>query len=116
MSIFGSARRATCSWALEPETFVPEQATRRFALVVNTYAAVKLTPPSVMAVSETAPSVEVDIRPSGTPDIVELLDRGELERAVGDFADPGERFAPSPLHEDPFVLVMWRGHPAGGRD
>jgi DNA-binding transcriptional LysR family regulator len=102
--------------ALEPETFVPEQATRRFALAVNNYAAVVPTPPPVMAVAVTAPSVGLDIRPSGTLDIVELLERGELELRWSDFADPGERFAPSPLPEDSFVLAMRRGHPAGGRN
>jgi DNA-binding transcriptional LysR family regulator len=101
--------------ALEPETFLPEQATRRFALAVNNYAAVVLSPPLVTAAGEAAPSVSLDIRPSGTLDIVELLDRGELDLAVGDFATRGERFAIRPLLDDPFVLAMRRGHPAGRR-
>jgi DNA-binding transcriptional LysR family regulator len=101
--------------ALEPETFVPEQATRRFALAVNNYAAVVLSPPLVMAVAERAPSVRLDIRPSGTLDVVELLDRGELDLATGDLAHPGERFAWLALLQDPFVLAMRRGHPAGRR-
>jgi DNA-binding transcriptional LysR family regulator len=69
-----------------------------------------------MAIAETAPSVRLDIRPSGTLDIVELLDRGVLELVVGRLRRPGERFAPSPLLEDPFVLAVRRGHPAGGRN
>jgi DNA-binding transcriptional LysR family regulator len=100
---------------LEPETFVPEQATRRFAIAVNNYGAVVLSPSLVMTVAEAAPSVQLDIRPSGTLDIVELLDRGELDLAIGDFAAPGERFALSPLLEDPFVLAMRRGHPVARR-
>ncbi|HEX7967327.1 MAG TPA: LysR family transcriptional regulator [Stellaceae bacterium] len=98
--------------ALEPESFIPKQANRRFAIAVNNYGAVVLSPRLVMAAAEAAPSVHLDVRPSGTLDIVDLLDRGELDLAVGDFVDPGERFASGPLLEDPFVLAMRRGHPA----
>ncbi len=101
--------------ALEPETFVPQQADRRFTIAANNYAAVVLSPRIVMAVAAAAPSAHLDVRPSGTLDIVDLLDRGELDLAVGDFAHPGERFAVAPLLEDPFVLAMRRGHPAGRR-
>jgi DNA-binding transcriptional LysR family regulator len=98
--------------ALEPETFVPMQASRRFTIAVNNYAAVVLSPPLVMAAAEAAPSVHLDVRPGGTLDLIDLLDRGELDLAVGDFANPGERFASQPLLDDPFVLAMRRGHPS----
>jgi DNA-binding transcriptional LysR family regulator len=101
--------------ALEPETFLPKEASRRFTIAVNNYAAVVLSPGLVMAATEAAPSVHLNLRPSGTLDIVALLDRGELDLAVGDFANPGERFAVAPVLEDPFVLAMRRGHPAGRR-
>jgi DNA-binding transcriptional LysR family regulator len=99
--------------ALEPETFVPKQPNRRFTIAVNNYAAVLLTPPLILAAAEAAPSVRLDIRPRGTLDIVALLDRGELDLAVGEFANHGERFGWGALLEDPFVLAMRRGHPAG---
>jgi DNA-binding transcriptional LysR family regulator len=101
--------------ALEPDTFIPEQADRRFTVAANNYAAVVLSPRIVMAVAAAAPSVHLDIRPRGTLDVVDLLDRGELDLTVGDFDHPGERFAVHPLLEDPFVLAMRRGHPAGRR-
>jgi DNA-binding transcriptional LysR family regulator len=41
-----------------------------------------------------------------------LLDRGELDLAIGTFEDAGERFAAAPLLEDSFVVVMRRDHPA----
>ena len=59
--------------------------------------------------------MRLDLRPSGTLSIVDLLDRGELDLAVGYFDDPGERFTSAPLLEDPFVLTMRRGHPAERR-
>src|SRR5262249_48066382 len=50
--------------------------------------------------------------PSGTLDIVDLLDRGELDLAIGSHAPPGERFSRAPLLEDEFVVVLRRNHPA----
>ena len=101
--------------ALEPETFIPAEADRRFALAVNNYAAVVLAPPLVAAVSAAAPAVHLDLRPSGTLDIVAQLDRGDVDLALGGMDSPGERFATAPLLEDPFVMVMRRGHPASQR-
>ena len=98
---------------LQPETFVPATADRRFSLAINNYAAVVVAPPLVTAVSTAAPSVQLDLRPSGTLDIIECLDRGDLDLAIGSLDRVGERFACTPLPEDEFVMVMRRGHPAG---
>jgi DNA-binding transcriptional LysR family regulator len=102
-------------YALEPAAFEPAAAERRFVLAVNNYAAVVLAPPLVTAVSAAAPSVQLDLRPSGTLDIVDRLDRGDLDLAVGKLQSPGERFSAAALLEDLFVMVMRRGHPAGRR-
>jgi DNA-binding transcriptional LysR family regulator len=101
--------------ALEPAAFNPAASDRSFALSVNNYAAVVLAPPLVAAISAAAPGVRVDLRPSGTLDIVEQLDRGELDLALGSLDNPGERFATALLLEDLFVMVMRRGHPASRR-
>src|ERR1700692_4156902 len=97
--------------ALEPAAFDPAAADRRFTLAVNNYAAVVLAPPLVAAVSAAAPAVRLDLRPSGTLDIVERLDRGDLDLTLGSVDSPGERFAAAPSREDPVVRVMRRGHP-----
>src|SRR6202521_5701838 len=65
--------------ALEPAAFDPAASDRRFALAVNNYAAVVLAPPLVAAVAAAAPAVRLDIRPSGTIDIMDLLHSGALE-------------------------------------
>jgi DNA-binding transcriptional LysR family regulator len=101
--------------ALEPATFDPAASDRGFVLAVNNYAAVVLASPLVAAVSAAAPAVRLDLRPSGTLDIVDRLDRGDLDLAIGSMDSPGERFAAAPLLEDPFVVVMRRDHPAGRR-
>ena len=101
--------------ALEPAAFDPASSDRRFTLAVDNYTAVVLVPPLVAAVSAAAPAVRLDLRPRGTLDIAERLDRGDLDLAIGALDSPGERFAVAPLLEDPFVLVMRRGHPASRR-
>lgn len=98
--------------ALEPESFVPSEAVRRFTIAVNNYAAVALSPLLVVAAADAAPSVQLDLRPSGTLSIFDLLDHGEIDIAIGSFHDRGERFGLAPLVEDRFVLTMRRGHPA----
>jgi DNA-binding transcriptional LysR family regulator len=102
--------------ALEPETFVPQQATRLFVLALNNYAAVTLAPSLVTAVISAAPGIRLDLRPIGLGDMPALLDRGELDLAIGTFDDVGERFARAPLLEDSFVVAMRRDHPAARRE
>src|SRR3984893_6484762 len=102
--------------ALEPESFVPSEASRRFEVAVNNYAAVVLAPSIVTTVISAAPGIRLDLRPSGLRDMPALLDRGEHDLAIGTFDDVGERFRRSPLVEDSFVLAMRRDHPAQGRE
>ena len=54
----------------------------------------------------------VDMRPSGTLDVAEFLDRGELDLAFGGLAAPGERF--SDLGCSMMASPPWSGagHPA----
>jgi DNA-binding transcriptional LysR family regulator len=99
--------------ALQPETFVPATADRRFSLAINNYAAVVVAPPLVSAVATAAPAVQLDLRPSGTLDLVESLDRGELDLAIGNLDRVGERFTCMLLLEDEFVMIMRSRHPAG---
>lgn len=98
--------------ALEPLTFDPLASNRRFTLSLNNFAAVVIGPPLVAAACCEAPGIRLDMRPSGTLDVADLLDRGDIEMAIGALESPGERFLSRLLFEDPFVLVMRRGHPA----
>ena len=101
--------------ALEPDTFVPATANHRFAIAVNNYAVIVLAPPLVSAVAAVAPSVQLDLRPSGTLDVLDHLDRGELDLVIGSVENPGERFQSAVILEDQFVAVMRRRHPAGAK-
>src|SRR6202790_2828804 len=79
--------------ALEPAAFEPARADRHFTVAVNNYAAVVLPPPLVAAVTAAAPSIRLDLRPSGTLDLFQQMDRGDLDLVLGRNDDPGERFA-----------------------
>jgi DNA-binding transcriptional LysR family regulator len=97
--------------ALEPEAFTPEQAERQFTVVVNNYAAVVLAGPITAQCAALAPNVRISLRPSGTLDLPDLLDRGEIDVAIAALDPPANRFASQVLVEDHYVAVMRGGHP-----
>jgi DNA-binding transcriptional LysR family regulator len=51
-------------------------------------------------------------QPSGTLKILELLDRGELDLAIGPHSEPGERCSYQLLLQDDFVVVLRKNHSA----
>jgi DNA-binding transcriptional LysR family regulator len=98
--------------SLEPTRFDPSKATRTFRVAVDNYAAVVLVGPLASRLVKIAPGVTVDFRPSGTLHLPDLLDRGEIDLAVGPFTEQGERFSRQLLLQDEFVAVLRRNHPA----
>ena len=98
--------------ALEPVDFDPSEATRAFRIAVDNYSAVVLVGPLTGRIAKAAPGVTLECRPSGTLPVRDLLDRGELDLALGPHADPGERFSTIPLLRDECVVLMRADHPA----
>jgi DNA-binding transcriptional LysR family regulator len=98
--------------SLEPVQFEPATATTTFRIAVDNYAAIVLVAPVAEHVAKTAPGVTLDFRPSGTLNIPELLDRSELQLAMGPPGAHGERFSVRRLLQDQFVVVHRKGHPA----
>src|SRR5437660_12171752 len=86
--------------ALEPETFVAAQANRRFSIALNNYAAIVLAAPLVAAVAAAAPRVLLDLRPSRTLDVFDLLYSGELDVPFRTFDAVGWRFGSASLLDD----------------
>jgi DNA-binding transcriptional LysR family regulator len=101
--------------ALEPETFNPSTADRWFTIAVNNYAAVVLAGPIVAECRMLAPRIRLSLRPSGTLDLPDLLDKGEFDLVISAIDAPAERFASQMLVEDRYVAVMRREHPAADR-
>jgi DNA-binding transcriptional LysR family regulator len=96
---------------LDPEVFTPEEADRRFVIAVNNYAAVVLAGPVFAKCRALAPNVRLSLRPSGTLDVPEMLDRGELDLAILGREPSVSRFSSRLLIEDHYVAVTRRGHP-----
>lgn len=94
------------------EPFVPATSDRRFPIAINNHAALVLAAPLAAAAAAEAPGVLLDFSPSGTLDLAERLDRGDLALAIGSTAAPGDRFADLRLLHDRFVVLMRRGHAA----
>jgi DNA-binding transcriptional LysR family regulator len=98
--------------AVEGDTFDPSTADRRFTIAVNNYAAVVAAGPIVAAVRAQAPNVRLSLVPSGTLNLGDRLDRGDLDLAISAREIDGVRFASQLLIEDRFVAVLRSGHPA----
>jgi len=97
--------------ALEPEDFSPATASRTFRLALNNHAALVLAAPILRACAIEAPGIRLDIRPSGTLALDDLLDRGDLDFVITAQPLDRQRFASRVLIEDGYQLVMRAGHP-----
>lgn len=98
--------------SLEPTQFDPATAQRHFRIAVDNYAAIVLVGPLAARITKAAPAVTLEFQPSGTLNVENLIDRGELDLAVGSYADIGERFSHQQLLRDEFVAVLRKSHPA----
>ncbi len=96
--------------------FQPAAAERAFTVALNNHSALVIAAPLAAAVAAEAPGVMLDLRPSGTLNVPDQLDRGEFDFAIGGLAAPGERFTDLRLFEDGFAAILRRGHPASGPD
>jgi len=94
------------------EPFVPATDECRFTIAVNNHAALVLADRLAVAAAAEAPGVLLDFRPSGTLDLADRLDRGEIDLVIGNSAAPGDRFSDVLLYSDSYVALMRRDHPA----
>jgi DNA-binding transcriptional LysR family regulator len=101
--------------ALQPETFYAATADRRFIVAVNNYAAVVLAAPLIAKCREIAPRIRLSLRPSGSLNMAELLERADIDLAISASESPGERYLSEVLVADRYVVVMRRQHPAARR-
>ena len=83
--------------SLEPPQFEPSKADNAFRIAVDNYAAIVLVPPLAAWLVKAAPGVTLEFRPSGTLNVLDLLDRGQLDLAIGPPMRAGERFSQQPL-------------------
>jgi DNA-binding transcriptional LysR family regulator len=100
--------------SLEPTQFDPSRATRKFRIAIDNYGAVVLVGILAEQVGKVAPQVLLEFVPSGTLKLLDLLDNGELDLAIGPSAALAERFSNQVLVQDDFVAVLRKNHPAAG--
>jgi DNA-binding transcriptional LysR family regulator len=98
--------------ALEPDVFSPATAERIFVVALNNFGAIALAAPVVSECLKQAPRIRVSLRPSGTLDLLNFLERAELDLVISALDAPADRFAARTLVVDHYVVVMRRGHPA----
>lgn len=98
--------------SLEPPQFDASTAARNFRIAVDNYAAIVLVARLTASIAKAAPNVTLEFRPSGTLNVPDLLDRGQLDVAIGPFAEESERFSRKKLLVDSFVALLRRSHAA----
>ncbi len=105
------------STALDGVTaFDAATANRGFVVALDNRSALLLAAPIAAAVAAEAPGVTLDMRPSGTMDLAERLDTGEIDLALGNPAASRDRYSDVKLFETGYAALVRRDHPLARRD
>jgi DNA-binding transcriptional LysR family regulator len=92
--------------------FAPRDAKRTFTLASTDYTTCVLGPALYADVAMAAPGIDLRILGYDKDNIPELLDRGDIDLALGVFSPPPERVVRRLLCPERFVGLARRGHPA----
>jgi DNA-binding transcriptional LysR family regulator len=100
--------------SLEQTEFDPSKATSSFRIAVDNHSARVLVGPIAMRLRKIAPGVTSEFRPTGmlSFNILDPLENGEIDLAIGPFAEQGARFSRQSLLKDDMVAVLRKNHPA----
>lgn len=96
----------------EHSAFQPDADKRSFAIASTDYTSLALLPGLLENLRREAPHVELRVQGYDKDQVGELLDRNEVELALGVFSAPPERAVATPLYTERFVGVARIGHPA----
>ncbi|HLF58484.1 MAG TPA: LysR family transcriptional regulator [Alphaproteobacteria bacterium] len=97
--------------ALRPVEFDPGRAANTFRLAMADYAASLILPPLAHRLEREAPGVNIRVRINDNVSAPGLLDRNEIDFAIGYHSEWPERFGGQVLFTETYVCVMRRGHP-----
>jgi DNA-binding transcriptional LysR family regulator len=106
--ILAEARLALESGAI----FDPARSTRRFTLASTDYTTATLLPPLLDMLRREAPGVDLRVIGYDKGDIPTMVERGEIDAALGVFPAPPGGAVVTPLHTEHFLGVARQGHPA----
>ena len=96
--------------ALSPSEFDPAVTTRRFTVECSAYICAVMLPEVVARMRIEAPHAELRIRNAGA-NLVETLDAGRSDVAIGGFNRVPDRFEQAPLFDERMVWVIRANHP-----
>jgi DNA-binding transcriptional LysR family regulator len=91
--------------AITPPEFDPRRSTRRFIIVASDFATLVIMPHLLRLVRSEAPFVDLVVRPDSRADLVEQLDLGQVDAAIGTFSDVPGRLRVSSLFQYDDVLI-----------
>lgn len=96
--------------ALEPIDFAPQDSNRLFNICTTPYVSAILLPKVVARCRNEAPHIEFALQ-LWNRSMVEHLDSGQIDLAVGALPTASERYASEPLFDERMVWVMSLNHP-----
>jgi len=108
-----SLRRIEATLGVEP--FSPEKSSRRFVIAANDHITMVVLAPLSRRLQDTAPGVDLVIRPSTRLDLAEQIDLGRIDLAIGIFSQVPPRLSARTLMSQREAILMRKGHPASRR-
>jgi DNA-binding transcriptional LysR family regulator len=98
--------------AIGEDKFEPARADLEIVVATSDYLTSTVFPPILQAVERIASGVRLWLRPMNDVNIVEELDRGTVQVAIGAFGTVPPRFVKTELFSDRYVWMFRAGHPA----
>ncbi len=99
---------------LAPDRFDPATARRAFTIVVETYGTIVIVADMVDRIRREAPGIDVTVRSGPAAGIVDDIDKGRADIAIGSVRSLPGRFVTCHLLADRHVCLMRAGHPLAG--
>ena len=96
---------------LAPDRFDPAAARRAFSIVVETYGTIVIVADMVDRIRREAPGIDVTVRSGPPAQIIDDIDKGRADIAIGSVRSLPGRFVTRQLMTDRHVCLMRAGHP-----
>ncbi|WP_377831220.1 LysR family transcriptional regulator (plasmid) [Bradyrhizobium lupini] len=91
--------------AIDRPKFEPRNSTRQFTIAVSDFVTMVMVPGLLALLKREAPLVNLVIRPDSWIDLVEEIDLGQIDAAIGVFSDVPARFGSTALFAYDDVLI-----------
>ena len=91
--------------AIGPRRFEPGNSTKRFTIAVSDFVTMIMLPDLLHLLRREAPLVGLVVRPDSRIDLIEQIDLGQIDAAIGTFSEVPARFKSSSLFAYDDVLI-----------